>query len=60
MDTPEAQESNDSIGGAQPDSALADVEQPTDSVANDTLANDPHNREYYLAQIPFTEDQVGA
>ena len=60
MDAPEAQESNDSIGGAQPDSALADVEQPTDSVANDTLANDPHNREYYLAQIPFTEDQVAA
>lgn len=25
---------------------------------NDTLANDPHNREYYLAQIPFTEEQV--
>ena len=24
----------------------------------DTLANDPHNREYYLAQIPFTEEQV--
>ena len=23
----------------------------------DTLANDPHNREYYLAQIPFTEEQ---
>ena len=60
MDTPEAQESNDSIDGAQPDSALAEVEQPTDSVANDTLANDPHNREYYLAQIPFTEDQVAA
>jgi len=33
----------------------------TDSVGNaeaDSLANDPHNREYYLAQIPFTEDQV--
>ncbi len=23
----------------------------------DTLANDPHNREFYLAQIPFTEEQ---
>ena len=23
----------------------------------DTLANDPHNREYYLAQIPFTDEQ---
>ena len=24
----------------------------------DSLASDPHNREYYLAQIPFTEEQV--
>ena len=23
----------------------------------DTLQNDPHNREYYLAQIPFTDEQ---
>ena len=29
-------------------------------VPEDTLANDPHNREYYLAQIPFTEEQVEA
>jgi len=26
----------------------------------DTLANDPHNREYYLAQIPFSEEQKAA
>jgi TolA-binding protein len=26
----------------------------------DSLANDPHNREYYLAQIPFTEEQLEA
>ena len=26
----------------------------------DTLKNDPHNREYYLAQIPFTDEQVEA
>lgn len=38
----------------------------TDSVANDSIAevdsiaNDPHKREYYLAQIPFTEEQVAA
>ena len=42
-----------------------DTTVPSDSVAGDTgdtaeadsLANDPHNREYYLAQIPFTEEQ---
>jgi len=26
----------------------------------DSLANDPHHREYYLAQIPFTEEQMEA
>lgn len=26
----------------------------------DSAANDPHKREYYLAQIPFTEDQIAA
>ena len=35
------------------------MQEPTDSLAvepTDSLANDPHNREYYLAQIPFTEE----
>ena len=43
----------------------ADSSTANDSIADskteaeaDTLANDPHNREYYLAQIPFTEEQV--
>ena len=31
-----------------------------DSLATDSAANDPHKREYYLAQIPFTEEQVQA
>lgn len=39
----------------------------SDSIASDSIANadvpdstalDPHKREYYLAQIPFTEEQV--
>lgn len=37
----------DSIGGKQTAEA-------------DSAQNDPHKREYYLAQIPFTEDQVAA
>lgn len=47
------------------DSAL-----PTDSTSTqggnaatseaDSLALDPHNREYYMAQIPFTEEQIAA
>ena len=45
----------------------ADGSVVSDSIADkkgealsDTLANDPHNREYYLAQIPFTEEQLEA
>ena len=31
-----------------------------DTAASDSTALDPHNREYYLAQIPFTEEQKAA
>ena len=31
-----------------------------DSIPTDTLANDPHNREYYLAQIPTTNEMKAA
>ena len=55
MENPEAVEGTDSL-------ALAggDLTADTDSLAaeSDSLANDPHNREYYLAQIPFTEEAV--
>ncbi len=44
-------EQTDSIGGE--DVATVDDEQ----ALQDSLANDPHHREYYLAQIPFTEEQ---
>ena len=59
----------DSLENAEtPDSQMTDDNTAvSDSVADnkqkaeaDTLANDPHNREYYLAQIPFTEEQVEA
>ena len=38
------------------------AEAAQDSLSNikDSAQNDPHKREYYLAQIPFTEDQVKA
>ena len=61
---PEASEMADSLAQAE---VAADATAASDSVAGvkeaaeaDTLANDPHNREYYLAQIPFTEEQVEA
>lgn len=47
---------------AQSDSLLGSAETAdTDEQARkDSLANDPHNREYYLKQIPFTEEQMEA
>lgn len=48
-----SQEMLDSI--ARQEAIQDSLEQVTDSAQND-----PHKREYYLAQIPFTEDQVAA
>ena len=46
---------------AQLDS-IAHAEAVADSLAQiaDSAQNDPHRREYYLAQIPFTKEQVDA
>ena len=42
--------------------SLAAMDAYEDSIANleDSAQNDPHKREYYMAQIPFTEEQVMA
>lgn len=42
--------------------SIAAAEAVQDSIDNslDSAQNDPHKREYYLAQIPFTEEQVQA
>ena len=42
--------------------SIARVEAAQDSLEQvaDSAQNDPHKREYYLAQIPFTEEQVAA
>ncbi len=47
------------LSEAQLDS-IARQEAIEDSLAQiaDSAQNDPHKREYYLAQIPFTEDQI--
>lgn len=44
------------IGSMDGEGGLSDEEQ----ALKDSLANDPHHREYYLKQIPFTEEQVEA
>ena len=43
----ENQETNDSI----------DIATPKEETPQDSLSADPHEREYYLAQIPFTDEQ---
>ena len=43
----ENQEANDSI----------DIATPKEETPQDSLSADPHEREYYLAQIPFTDEQ---
>ena len=63
-ETTETEESAENADNSVPnDSVVADTTVPTDSVAMaqeepaDSSAFDPHKREYYLAQIPFTDEQ---
>ncbi len=37
-----------------------DMPSEEDETLRDSLANDPHHREYYLAQIPFSEEQMAS
>lgn len=57
--------SEDSENSEHSDSLAAQGALASDSIKGekaptDTLANDPHNREFYLAQIPFTDEQKAA
>ena len=51
----------DSDSSELSDSLATQGAAPSDSTQTatpqDTLANDPHNREFYLAQIPFSDEQ---
>ena len=59
----ESKEKPEDLEGSEDQIASKDKETPEDQAASeaqalaDSLAADPHNREYYLAQIPFTEEQ---
>ncbi len=46
--------------GQQTDSLANSQEIQSDSIENgpEKLQNDPHRREYYMAQIPFTPEQI--
>ncbi len=53
MDTA-ALDSLGALGEMEGEGTLSDEEQRL----KDSLENDPHHREFYLKQIPFTEDQL--
>ena len=59
MNNKETPESPDSLANLEAP-AIADSISGKQTAEADSAANDPHKREYYLAQIPFTEDQVAA
>ena len=53
--------SDDELTDAQRDSiAAAEARQDSLEQRTDSAQNDPHRREYYLKQIPFTPEQVEA
>ena len=58
---PETAEGDDGTDGTD-DTESPDAAATTDSLKTeaDSLASDPHNREYYLAQIPRTDEQKAA
>lgn len=52
---------NSELSEEQRDSiAKAEAQQDSLVQVQDSAQNDPHKREYYLAQIPFTEEQLSA
>ena len=57
-ENPEAAEGSELPEGPDAPTASEDPEASEAKALADSLAADPHNREYYLAQIPFTEEQV--
>ncbi|MCH5301442.1 MAG: tetratricopeptide repeat protein [Prevotella sp.] len=57
-ENPEAPDDQDNLDNAEPTDSLAAQEGTDTPEGADSLAADPHNREYYLAQIPFTEEQL--
>ena len=59
MNNEETPESPDSLANLEAP-AIADSISGKQTAEAASAANDPHKREYYLAQIPFTEDQVAA
>ena len=50
----------DEQGGSEIPEELGNSGKADENLPDSATLNDPHQREYYLAQIPFTEDQLAA
>ena len=62
QEQPDSLENLDNLENLENDGTVAGDSIPSGGNAEpvDSAAFDPHNREYYLAQIPFTEEQLAA
>ena len=50
----------DEQGGSEIPEELGNSGKANENLPDSAALNDPHQREYYLAQIPFTEEQLAA
>ena len=50
----------DEQGGSEIPEELGNSGKANENLPDSATLNDPHQREYYLAQIPFTEEQLAA
>ena len=57
VDNPENSESSDSPENLDEGATPADSTGAKPAAVPDSVETDPHKREYYLAQIPFTDEQ---
>ena len=66
LNSPDNQEDAEKLDNLDNLESLEKLDNPekkandSDEALADSAAQDPHNREYYLAQIPFTEEQMAA
>lgn len=51
-------EEDETLNTANDSTEHSILHTPHSTLSADSAANDPHNREYYLAQIPFSEEQL--
>ena len=59
-ETPEESEQAENNDEGEKTDSIAAVTDNKEKAETDSAANDPHKREYYLAQIPFSEEQKQA